>query len=250
MFQLFDLKNDSVNLRSPSPNPQGLTNDDEVGVQSVDGVSNSPCNLRTNRQQEVGRGLPSIDDTETPARPKKEGKKMEEKARIPKKEEKTEQKKEDVKINKTRHRQNIYVKAIGMIKQVNTMLDTFEGIGLKMDFDDDKTPVGKVMNVMLQNPKDIACEALGVELREEKGYNVGINDDHLLPVTLEVYYPASGRVEFSITFESLWDLLDRAGQDAECAKNIWDCFVNEKEEAREMLKNKYNATGFGEVDEK
>lgn len=236
MFQLFDLKNDSVNLRSPSPD--------------VDGVSNSPCNLRTNRQQEVGRGLPSIDDTETPARPKKEGKKMEEKARIPKKEEKTEQKKEDVKINKTRHRQNIYVKAIGMIKQVNTMLDTFEGIGLKMDFDDDKTPVGKVMNVMLQNPKDIACEALGVELREEKGYNVGINDDHLLPVTLEVYYPVSGNVEFSITFEGLWDLLDRAGQDAECAKNIWDCFVNEKEEAKEVLKNKYNATGFGEVDEK
>lgn len=135
-------------------------------------------------------------DTETPARPKKEGKKMEEKARIPKKEEKTEQKKEDVKINKTRHRQNIYVKAIGMIKQVNTMLDTFEGIGLKMDFDDDKTPVGKVMNVMLQNPKDIACEALGVELREEKGYNVGINDDHLLPVTLEVYYPASEEWSF------------------------------------------------------
>ena len=189
-------------------------------------------------------------DEETSARPKKEVKKMEEKARIPKKEEKIEQKKEDVKINKTRHRQNIYVKAIGMIKQVNTMLDTFEGIGLKMYFDDDKTPVGKVMNVMLQNPKDIACEALGVELREEKGYNVGISDDHLLPVTLEVYYPASGRVEFSITFESLWDLLDRAGQDAECAKNIWDCFVNEKEEAREMLKNKYNATGFGEVDEK
>ena len=52
---------------------------------------------------------------------RKEGKKMEEKARIPKKEEKIEQKKEDVKINKTRHRQNIYVKAIGMIKQVNTI---------------------------------------------------------------------------------------------------------------------------------
>ena len=164
---------------------------------------------------------------------------MEEKARIPKK--------EDVKENEIRHRQNIYVKAIGMIKQVNTMLDTFEGIGLKMDFDDDKTPVGKVMNVMLQNPKDIACEALGVE---EKGYNVGISNDHLLPVTLEVYYPVSGNVEFSITFEGLWDLLDRAGQDAECAKNIWDCFVNEKEEAKEVLKNKYNATGFGEVDEK
>ena len=180
----------------------------------------------------------------------KKEKKMEEKARISKKEEKIEPKKEETKASKTRNRQNIYVKAIGMIKQVNTMLDTFEGIGLKMDFDDDRTPVGKVMSVMLQNPKDIACEALGVELREEKGYNVGISDDHLLPVTLEVYYPASGNVEFSITFEGLWDLLDRAGQDAECAKNIWDCFVNEKEEAKEVLKNKYNATGFGEVDEK
>lgn len=181
-------------------------------------------------------------DTETPEKTKKGGKKMEEKARIPKK--------EDAKASETRHRQNIYFKAVCMIKQVNAMFDTFEGIGLRMDFDDERTPVGKVMSVMLQNPKDIACEAIGVELREEKGYNVGISDDHLLPVTLEVYYPASGRVEFSITFESLWDLLDRAGQDAECAKNIWDCFVNEKEEAREMLKNKYNATGFGEVDEK
>ena len=55
---------------------------------------------------------------------------MEERARIPKK--------EDVKENEIRHRQNIYVKAIGMIKQVNTMLDIFEEIGLKMDFDDDK----------------------------------------------------------------------------------------------------------------
>ena len=67
-------------------------------------------------------------DTETPARPKKEGKKMEEKARIPKKEEKTEQKKEDVKINKTRHRQNIYVKAIGMIKQVIQCLIHLKGL--------------------------------------------------------------------------------------------------------------------------
>ena len=58
-------ENDSVNLRSPSPSPQGLTNDDEVGVQSVDGVSDSPCtssDLRTDGQPEVGRGLPSIDN--------------------------------------------------------------------------------------------------------------------------------------------------------------------------------------------
>ena len=160
-----------------------------------------------------------------------------------------EEKIRDIKAGETQHRQNIYIKSICMIKQVNAMFDAFDGIGLRMDFDDEKTAVGKAMNVMLQNPKDIGCEALCVELRKEKVHNVGISDDHLLPVTLEVYYPASGNVEFSITFEGLWDLLDRAGQDAECAKNIWDCFVNEKKEAKEMLKNKYNATGFAEVDE-
>lgn len=56
---------DSVNLRSPSPSPQGLPNDDEVGVQSVDGVSDSQythSNLRTDGQQKVGCGLPSNDE--------------------------------------------------------------------------------------------------------------------------------------------------------------------------------------------
>ena len=70
-----------MNLRSPSlsvsesgneelcselsPSPQGLPNDDKVGVQSVDGVSNSPYtsnNLRTDGQPKVVRGLPSIDE--------------------------------------------------------------------------------------------------------------------------------------------------------------------------------------------
>ena len=54
-----------MNLRSPSPSPQGLTSDDEVGAQSVDGVSDSPCtsnDIRTDGQPEVGRGLPSIDE--------------------------------------------------------------------------------------------------------------------------------------------------------------------------------------------
>lgn len=44
-------RDDSVNLRSPSPD--------------VDGVSNFPytsSNLRANRQPKIGRGLPSIDD--------------------------------------------------------------------------------------------------------------------------------------------------------------------------------------------
>ena len=60
-----EIQNDSVNLRSPSPSPQGLTSDDEVGGQSVDEVSDSPytsSNLRTDGQPKVGRGLPSIND--------------------------------------------------------------------------------------------------------------------------------------------------------------------------------------------
>ena len=46
-----EIQNDSVNLRSPSPD--------------VDWVSDSPytsSNLRTDGQPKVGRGLPSIDD--------------------------------------------------------------------------------------------------------------------------------------------------------------------------------------------
>ena len=87
-------ENDSVNLRSPScalrsgneelcselsPSPQGLTNDDEVEVQSVDGVSDSTytsSKLQTDGQplesgndsgkagelSEVGSSLPSNDE--------------------------------------------------------------------------------------------------------------------------------------------------------------------------------------------
>ena len=70
---------DSVNLHSPSPSPQGLTNDDEVGVQNVDEVSGSlytSSKLQIDGQplksgndsgkagelSEVSRGLPSNDD--------------------------------------------------------------------------------------------------------------------------------------------------------------------------------------------
>ena len=72
--------NESCKTGELSPSPQGLTNDDEVGVQSVDGVSNSPytsSNLRTDGQSDCsgsdclqqsfpdgkpGRGLQSNDD--------------------------------------------------------------------------------------------------------------------------------------------------------------------------------------------
>lgn len=50
-FEKLGVINDSVNLCSPSPD--------------VDGVSNFPytsSNLRANRQPKIGRGLPSIDD--------------------------------------------------------------------------------------------------------------------------------------------------------------------------------------------
>ena len=56
---------DAASLCSLAPSPQGLTNDDEVGVQSADGVSDSrvrvqlPANRRTN---EFDRSFPSVDD--------------------------------------------------------------------------------------------------------------------------------------------------------------------------------------------
>lgn len=64
MFQLFDLKNDSVNLRSPSPD--------------VDGVSNSSYmygNFRTDGQPKVDRSLPSIDDLAGVSPPERKRKK-------------------------------------------------------------------------------------------------------------------------------------------------------------------------------
>ena len=58
-------KNDSVNLRSPSPSPRGLTNDDEVGVQRADGVSDSRVHVQLpsdRRANKLDRGFPSVDD--------------------------------------------------------------------------------------------------------------------------------------------------------------------------------------------
>ena len=62
-----------------------MTNDDEVGVQSVDGVSNSPYmygNFRTDGQPKADRSPPSIDDlagVSPPGRKRKKYKKFLEK---------------------------------------------------------------------------------------------------------------------------------------------------------------------------
>ena len=62
---------DAASLCSLAPSPQGLTNDDEVGVQSADGVSDShvrvklPLNRWANK---FDRGFPSVDDTASYAR--------------------------------------------------------------------------------------------------------------------------------------------------------------------------------------
>ena len=62
---LVEAEADKRSRKAECSTPQGLTNDDEVGVQSVDGVSNSPytsSNFRTDGQPTVGRGLPSNDE--------------------------------------------------------------------------------------------------------------------------------------------------------------------------------------------
>ena len=58
---------DAASLRSLAPSPQGLTNDDEVGAQSADGVSDSRVRVQLpsdRRANKFDRGFPSVDDSE------------------------------------------------------------------------------------------------------------------------------------------------------------------------------------------
>lgn len=142
---------------------------------------------------------------------------------------------------------DVYEKALEIIRCANKMCDALENIGINIDFDDDKKIAGKTMNVLMSNPVEIACFALGLTLKTEKGYIEGSDKNHLFPIQIDSYYPQDGNEEFSITEECMFDLLDKASKDEECAALVWDCFKNKHEDAKELLKTKYEAYGFGEV---
>lgn len=148
-------------------------------------------------------------------------------------------------------RSMIYGKALAMVKVINKTDAAFRDMGVNLEFDDEKKPIGKTMRVLFNNPKEIVCDILGMELRSENGYCKG-PEGHLFPIALDVYYPKDakeGDINFSITFEEMWDLIDKAAEDLECAKKVWGCFVNRKEEDKEWLKNKCNVGGWAEDSE-
>ena len=44
----------------------------------------------------------------------------------------------------------------------------------------------------------------------------------------------------------MWDLIDKAADNLDCAKKVWSCFVNKDREAKEWLKKECQAIGWAE----
>lgn len=156
--------------------------------------------------------------------------------------------------NDKKIRKRIFMKALSIVRAVNEVDSVLDEIGINLDFDDTEKPVGRAMGDLLTAPKEVACDALGLTLKIEKGYCTGAYKGQLLPIEVEVYYPdsddESAAIPFSITFEDMWDLLDLAAKDTACAVKVWDCFVNRNAEAKKWIKNVCDITGWGEVDER
>ena len=97
------------------------------------------------------------------------------------------------------------MKALSTVKAVNEVDSVLDKIGINLDFDDTEKPVGRAMGNLLTTPKEVACDALGLTLKTEKGYCTGAYKGQLLPIEVEVYYPDSDdentAIPFSITFE-------------------------------------------------
>lgn len=128
-----------------------------------------------------------------------------------------------------------YKKALEIIKEVNNVDNILQDAGITLGFDNENKPVDRLMNVLFLNPKDIACEALGLVLRTKPEKC----KSNIFPIDIDVYYPENGDVKFSILFENMWDLLDKLAEDEEAAEKTWDCFVNGSKESRAWLAKKF-----------
>ena len=62
-------------------------------------------------------------------------------------------------------RSMIYGKALAIVKVVNKTDAALSEMGIDLEFDDTKKQMGKTMQVLFNNPKDIICDILGLELR-------------------------------------------------------------------------------------
>lgn len=147
---------------------------------------------------------------------------------------------------------SIYAKSLAMVKIINNTDSMLRNIGLTLEFDDDRKPIAKCMKVLFENPKEIVCESLGLELKTEEGYYQGMKGQ-LIPIVVDVYYPHNCKeddFEFSISYEAMWDLIDKAADNLDCAKKVWSCFVNKDREAKEWLKKECKVTGWAENNDK
>ena len=142
----------------------------------------------------------------------------------------------------------IYAKALAMVKVINNTDSMLRDIGLTLEFDDERKPIAKCMKVLFENPKEIICESLGLELKTEEGYYQGMRGQ-LIPVVIDAYYPHGCKeedFEFSISYEAMCDLIDKAADNLDCAKKVWACFVNKDKEAKEWLKKECQVIGWAE----
>ena len=133
-------------------------------------------------------------------------------------------------------RYKIYKKAIGLKAAANEAVNALEKIGLMPDFDDTTSPVMKLISSAMNDAADIATEAMGMELKEEKGHMVTVADMQV-PVTMHVFYPCenSEKGDFSITYDGMFDALDKAAENEHFAEMVWHCFAEKDEYAKKWL---------------
>lgn len=128
-------------------------------------------------------------------------------------------------------RKKIYKKALELINVVNHTDSVICSMGINLEFDNNKTLIGRTMNVLFNNPKEIIYDALGLIFTKEKGCINGSN------VQIEIYvvYPESNNLDFSCLDEEMLAMLDIAAEKEEFADKLWDCFVEENVEAKTWL---------------
>ena len=67
-------------------------------------------------------------------------------------------------------RKKMYKNALEIVKVVNDTDKIFRSMGVNLEFDDESTIIGRTMDVLFSNPKNIVCDALGLQLKQEDGH--------------------------------------------------------------------------------
>lgn len=146
-------------------------------------------------------------------------------------------------------RKTMVKKSLELAGAADAMVSEMENVGIKLDFDDDTTVVGRMVNLLFTNPHDIVCLALHMTLKHEMGFYENERAKLKIPVHIDSFYPESGNAVFSITAEGMYDLVNKVAADFVNNKEdgfemMWNCFVDNKEEAKTWLETTYKIIGF------